>query len=78
MNATLKAVYHEGKLFPSHSLDIPDGEEVEITVDEPRLIPPSIASIEERRRMLHSIVERMRANPIPLNAPHFTRDQLHE
>jgi hypothetical protein len=31
-----------------------------------------------RREALERVVGRMKANPIPSNAPRFTRDQLHE
>ena len=78
MSATLKAVYHKGKFVLSRPLDIPDGTEMEITVNEPLLMRPVISSPEEKRLSLHSIVQRMRSNPIPHNAPCFTRDQLHE
>ena len=47
-------------------------------VGGPHIIPPSITDPEERARRLAELVERMRNNPIPLNAPRFTRDELHE
>ncbi len=31
-----------------------------------------------RARILRSMVERMKANPIPAGAPRFTREELHE
>jgi hypothetical protein len=31
-----------------------------------------------RREILERVVARMKANPIPANAPRFTRDELHE
>lgn len=44
----------------------------------PRLVPPSIAAPEERARVTAEIVRSMQANPIPAEAPRFTREDLHE
>lgn len=33
---------------------------------------------DERTEILHRMVERMKANPIPASAPRFTREELHE
>ena len=49
-----------------------------ITVDRPGVLPPTITDPAERRRILQQVVERMMANPLPNNAPKFTRDELHE
>jgi hypothetical protein len=32
----------------------------------------------ERARLLQGLLERMKANPIPADAPRFTREELHE
>ena len=32
----------------------------------------------EHSRLLAKLLERMRSNPIPANAPRFTREELHE
>ena len=42
------------------------------------VLPPEITEAEERAKMIEAIVRSMQANPLPLNAPHFTRDELHE
>ncbi len=34
--------------------------------------------VSERADILRRMVERMKANPIPANAPAFTREELHE
>jgi hypothetical protein len=36
------------------------------------------ANQEENSRLLASLLERMRSNPIPANAPRYTREELHE
>ncbi len=42
------------------------------------IIPPEITDPAERARMIEEIVRRMQANPIPPDAPYFTREELHE
>jgi hypothetical protein len=37
-----------------------------------------ITDPEERAKRMKALVERMQRNPIPANAPRFTRDELHE
>jgi predicted DNA-binding antitoxin AbrB/MazE fold protein len=79
MSQTLKAVYREGAFIPQTPCDLPEGAEVEITVCAPGVIPPRVADPEERKRVLREVVENMRANPLPADAPRrFTRDELHE
>ena len=38
----------------------------------------AVTDAAERSRLLAALLERMRANPIPANAPRFTREELHE
>ena len=79
MSQTLKAIYRGGAFIPQAPCDLPEGAEVEITVRAPSLIPPKVPAPEERKRILEGMVERMRANPIPADAPRrFTREELHE
>jgi hypothetical protein len=42
------------------------------------IIPPEITDPAERARVIEEIVRRMQANPIPPDAPYFTREELHE
>jgi predicted DNA-binding antitoxin AbrB/MazE fold protein len=74
----LKAVYQNGAFIPQAPCDLPEGSEVELTIHDPDTIPPSVTDPEKRKRIINRMVERMRANPIPANAPHFTREELHE
>ena len=79
MSQTLKAIYRDGAFIPQSPCDLPEGEEVEITVRAPHFIPPTVTDPEERKRILREVVENMRANPLPADAPRrFTREELHE
>jgi predicted DNA-binding antitoxin AbrB/MazE fold protein len=78
MNQVIKAVYHNGAFIPQEPCDLPEGAEVEVVVSDPYTIPPQITDPEERKRVMAELLKRMSENPIPENAPHFTRDELHE
>ncbi|HEX7176022.1 MAG TPA: antitoxin family protein [Pyrinomonadaceae bacterium] len=79
MSQTLKAIYRDGAFIPQVPCDLPEGAEVELTVSAPRSLPPPVTDPEERKRILEEMVARMRANPIPADAPRrFTREELHE
>jgi predicted DNA-binding antitoxin AbrB/MazE fold protein len=79
MSQTLKTIYRGGVFIPQEPCDFPDGMEVMLTLGNPYLIPPKVTDPEERKRILKEVVERMRANPIPADAPRrFTREELHE
>jgi hypothetical protein len=68
----LKAVYRDGVFVPEEPFDLPNETHVDLTIAD---LPPSPA---ERVAGLRALVERMQSNPVPANAPRFTRDQLHE
>ena len=79
MSQKLKAIYRDGVFVPQEPCDLPEGEEVTLTIGNPFLIPPKVTDPEERKRILREMVENMRANPIPADAPRrFTREELHE
>ncbi len=79
MSQTLKAIYRDGAFVPQTPCDLPEGAEVELTISEPRVLPPQVTDPEERKRIMEEMVARMRANPIPAAAPRrFTREELHE
>jgi predicted DNA-binding antitoxin AbrB/MazE fold protein len=79
MSQTLKAIYRDGAFIPQTPCDLPDGAEVELTVHEQHAAPPIVTDPEERKRILREVVENMRANPLPADAPRrFTREELHE
>jgi len=78
MPQALKAIYHSGTFILQTACDLPEGTEVELFVRSPQIIPPKITDIAARQNFLRLLVERMQQNPIPSNAPQFTRDMLHE
>jgi predicted DNA-binding antitoxin AbrB/MazE fold protein len=79
MAQRLKAIYQNGAFVPQSPCDLPENSEVELVIEGPNLLPPLVTDPEERKRILAQLVERMRSNPIPDDAPRrFTREELHE
>jgi len=79
MSQTLKAIYRDGAFIPQTPCNLPDGAEVELTVHEPHVIPAKVTDPEERKRIMEELIQNMRSNPIPADAPRrFTREELHE
>jgi len=78
MSQRVRAVFQDGVFIPKQPCDLPDGSEVDLTVDDPYTIPPEVTDPVERAALLKELVRSMRENPIPANAPRFTRDELHE
>ena len=75
---SLKATYRNGTFILQTDCDLPEGTEVELFIQRSQVVSPPISDIETKQRLLKSLIERMQQNPIPLNAPHFTREMLHE
>ena len=78
METIVKAVFRNGVFVPTSACDVPENTEVAVLVQGPTIIPPSVTDPEERSRIRREVVERMRKNPISVDAPQFTREQLHE
>lgn len=78
MGERIKAVFHDGAFVPKERCDLPEGSEVELIVEGPRILPPEIKDPVERERIVKAMIERMKRNPIPADAPRFTREELHE
>jgi hypothetical protein len=74
----IRAVFQDGKFVPQEPCGLPEAAEVQLTVERSNITPPAVFDLEERKRILLEVVERMKANPIPADAPKFTRDELHE
>ena len=75
----LKAIYQNGAFVPQTPCDLPENSEVDLIIETPRVIPPKVTDPEERKRILEELIQSMRDNPIPANAPaRFTREELHE
>lgn len=78
MPHALKAIYRNGTFILQTSCDLPEGAEVELLVQSPQVVSPPISAPETKQRFLKSLIERMQQNPIPLDAPRLTREELHE
>jgi predicted DNA-binding antitoxin AbrB/MazE fold protein len=78
MSQRVRAIYQKGTFILREPCDLPEGSEVELTVDGPHIIPPAVTDPEERKRILSELIQNMRSNPIPADAPRFTREKLHE
>ena len=78
MPKALKAVYRSGALILQTELELPEGTEVELLLQSPQVLSPPISDAATKQQFLKSLVERMQQNPIPVDAPRFTREMLHE
>lgn len=78
MPQVLRAIYHNGAFVVQTEFNLPEGTEVELLVQPLQVMSPPISDPETKRELLKSLVERMQQNPIPVNAPQFTREILHE
>ena len=78
MKRTITATYRGGVFYPDEPCDLLEGATVEIRDLPNGVKPPLEADPEERKRILKAVVDRMMQNPISLDAPKFTRDELHE
>jgi len=78
MSQALKAIYQKGTFILQTDFELPEGTEVELLIQSPPVISPLISDAGAKQRFLRSLVERMQQNLIPLNAPRFTREMLHE
>jgi hypothetical protein len=78
MSQRLKAIYREGAFIPQVPCDLPEGAEVELTIHEANILSPKVTDPEERKRIISEMIQNMLDNPIPANAPRFTREELHE
>lgn len=78
MSERLKAIYRNGAFVPQTPCDLAENSEVELTVHASNIQPPLITDPVERARILKEVVQNMRDNPLPADAPRFTREELHE
>lgn len=79
MAQSLKAIYRNGAFIPQTPCNLPEGAEVELTVRDTHTIAPTVTDPDARRRIMEELIQNMRSNPIPADAPRrFTREELHE
>ena len=74
----IRAVFRDGKFVPVEPCALPESQEVQLTVESPRIIPPSITDPVERAKAIDELVKRMMSQPLPPDAPKLTRDEMHE
>ena len=78
MAQRIKAIYQDGAFVPQSPCDLPENAEVDLVIERPHVLPPLVTDPDERKRIMEELVQNMRDNPLPENAPHFTREELHE
>ena len=78
MKRTITATYRGGVFHPDEPCHLPEGAKGESRELANGVRPPLEADPAERRRIMSNLVKRMTENPLCLNAPRFTRDELHE
>ncbi len=81
MSVRLRVIYKDGAFVPVTAGDLSgvrENAEVEITLHDPYTLPPTVTDPVERTQIIRELLARMNANPIPVNAPRFTREELHE
>ncbi len=79
----IKTTYRNGAFVPQTPVEFSANEEVVIVVNklEKKSVPneqETNLTNEEKKRLLKIVVERMQSNSIPMDAPRFTREELHE
>lgn len=74
----LKAIYRNGTFILQTACALPEDAEVELLVQSPQILSPPVSDPAAKQEFLHALVERMQQNPIPADAPHLTREDLHE
>ena len=74
----IRAIYRDGAFCPETPCDLPENAEVDLLVQPPTVSPPSVTDPVERQTILEQQASRMQSNPLPANAPAFSREELHE
>jgi predicted DNA-binding antitoxin AbrB/MazE fold protein len=81
MSLRIKAIYKDGAFVPltnGEKLNVRENAEVELTISNPYVVPPTANTEEERERALQELLESWRQHPLHGDAPRLTRDELHE
>ncbi|MFN4217938.1 MAG: antitoxin AF2212-like protein [Candidatus Bipolaricaulia bacterium] len=77
MEQTIKAVYKQGHFVPQEPCDVPEGAEIELILQGPARLSPTVANAQERTRILQEVLEHMVKNPLPVSTKQLTREVLH-
>jgi len=78
MRQKTRTVCCGGAFRPESRCDFAANGGVELLVQETAVSEPSGNERNERLRILQRVPERTQSNPLPVAAPHFSRDELHE
>ena len=80
MQDTLRAIYRNGAFVPVVPCNLPEKTQVEVLVDDaPRRSHLHLAArSHQAAKIMRELIARMQSNPIPADAPRFTREELHE
>lgn len=74
----IHAVFRDGKFVPSEPCPLPESTEVQLTVERPNVIPPTVTDPILRKAMMDDLLKRMQAAALSPDAPKLTRDEMHE
>jgi hypothetical protein len=74
----MTATFKNGAFVPDEECNLPENARGQVTVESECLIPPKVTDEEERKAILKRMADRRRKNPIPENAPRFTREELYD
>jgi len=77
MGLKLRAIYRDHAFLVRGPCTVPEGAEVDLIVQGPLVLSPEVTDLAERESILKQVVAQMRHNPIPSDAPRWTREQLH-
>jgi predicted DNA-binding antitoxin AbrB/MazE fold protein len=73
MSNLVKAIFEHGTFVPETLCGLPEGTRVLLAIRHEGLVqPPEVDAPEERARILLTLVERMKRNPLPQNARRFS------
>ena len=81
MSITLNAIYKDGAFLPvqnGEKLNAAENTEVELTVHDPYVLPPTAKNDEEREGAWRELRESWDRHPLAPDAQRLTRDELHE
>ena len=74
----VRAIFEHGAFIPELPCDLPEGTRVVLAVEriDNCVQPAESVRPEERKRILKRVVERMKRNPLPPDAPRFKRSDV--
>lgn len=78
MSQRVLATYRNGTFELETPCDLPEETQVELTVHTPFESHSIVTDPKERRLVKARLIERMKNNPIPVDAPKFDRESLYD